>query len=220
MTSFDVAALIVLGLSGLLALARGFIREALSIAALLAGALGALYGYPVFRGVAREQLEPLWFADVVTVGGIFLAIYIAVTVFTSQLHKAAHSSAPIGMLDRAAGLAFGIVRGLVVLALGVMVLRAATPPDRLPTWLTDARLYPVIGISADMIQAVAPRGAAIAQDLVDGAPDADASTAATGADDPPADATSDQPAEEAEAGYTERDRERLDRLLNSAGGSR
>lgn len=220
MTSFDVAALIVLGLSGLLALARGFIREALSIAALLAGAIGALYGYPVFRGVAREQLEPLWFADVVTVGGIFLAIYIAVTVFTMQLHRAVHSSAPIGMLDRAAGLAFGIVRGLVVLALGVMVLRAATPPDRLPTWLTEARLYPVIGISADMIAAVAPRGAAIAQDLVDGAPDADASTASTTAGDPPADATSDQPAEETEAGYTERDRERLDRLLNSAGGSR
>ena len=218
MTSFDVAALIVLGLSGLLALARGFIREALSIAALLAGAIGALYGYPVFRGVAREQLEPLWFADVVTVGGIFLAIYIAVTVFTAQLHKAAHSSAPIGMLDRAAGLGFGIVRGLVVLALGVMVLRAATPPDRLPTWLTEARLYPVIGISADMIAAVGPRGPTKAQEHFDVAPQSGPNPP-TPLSDPPADATSDQPAEETEAGYTERDRERLDRLLNSAGGT-
>ncbi len=59
---------------------------------------------------------------------IFLVVFIAITVVTSAVAKTAHQSTEIGSFDRAAGLAFGILRGVLVVAL--FVLLTAPNPSR------------------------------------------------------------------------------------------
>ena len=54
-TWFDFAALAIVGLSAVMAFARGLIREVFSIIAFIAGLLGALVGF--FMGITRPVVE-------------------------------------------------------------------------------------------------------------------------------------------------------------------
>jgi membrane protein required for colicin V production len=205
MTAFDITTLVILGISALLAFARGLIREVFSIAALVAGGAAALYGYPIARPLVGGWIETEWLASVATGAGLFLGVYILVTIFTIQLHNLVHQSQTVGLLDRSAGGLFGLARGLVIVALGVMVLRAATPPDKLPEWLTKAAFYPLTSMTADGLASLAPQGSPIAAQGDPTAPETD-ETAAQGP--------------QTDEGYSNRDRERLDQLMNAASGSR
>jgi membrane protein required for colicin V production len=203
MTAFDLTTLVILGVSGLLAFARGFVREVFSIAALIAGGASALYGYPVVRPIVGGWIGTEWLATVATGLGLFFTVYVIVTIVTIQLHNLIHKSQTVGLLDRTAGGLFGLARGLVIVALAVVVLRAATPPDKLPDWLTQAQLYPVTALTAEALVSLAPEGSPLAVDTADKGPVPEQKAA---------DGT------ESETGYSSRDRERLDQLMNQASG--
>ena len=64
LSAFDGIGLAILLISGLLALVRGFVREALSVTAFVAASLAALWSLPVFIGPAREIIDPDWLAPV------------------------------------------------------------------------------------------------------------------------------------------------------------
>ena len=49
---------------------------------------------------------------------------------------------PIGPLDRALGVAFGVVRGLVIVGLAYMAFTYFVPIRKQPAWLTEARSLP------------------------------------------------------------------------------
>ena len=63
LTAFDVAALLVVGLSVLVAYLRGAIRELLTIATWLGAGVVAFYGFPYARELARRTMETEWLAD-------------------------------------------------------------------------------------------------------------------------------------------------------------
>lgn len=169
MSGFDVLVLFVVGLSAVLAFARGFVREALSMAALAIAVLAVLWGFPVFREPVRGVVEPGWVADVATVGGIFLLVYIAVRVATGRIHEWVHDSEPLGILDRTAGLLFGVARGFIVLAVALTSVTSLAPPSMLPKSLTGARFYPFVMITADALKHLAPQAGQAATDMARGA---------------------------------------------------
>jgi len=228
MNGFDIVAILIVLASALLAMARGFVREVLSIAALIAGALGVLWAFPVFQDGVRTAIEPGWLADLTTAAGIFLAIYVAVTLVTIQIHKAVHSVGPIGFLDRSAGFAFGLVRGFAILGMAVILLRAAAPSDLVPKWLTESRMFPVVSLSADALTVFAPKardkagelaseaskaGSAEAERRASSAREKDGSgsgvvTSASSATEPKSGANGQK-------GYGEEDRDNLDRLIGN-----
>lgn len=184
-TWFDFAALVVLGLSGVMAFARGLIREVFSIIAFIGGAIAAVF----FAGMARplvESFTPLSGPLAAVAGGllIFLVVFIVITVVTSTVAKTAHQSTEIGSFDRAAGLAFGILRGIVVVSLFVLLMRQtpegqsspATPPqdpaqcrasyDPLQSAIRCARTYPIYGGVASALGAVLPQAGDRARDII------------------------------------------------------
>jgi hypothetical protein len=65
-------------------------------------------------------------------------------------------NSPIGPLDRAAGVAFGVVRGLVVVGLAYMAFTYFVPIRQQPHWVTEARLLPVVQSTADVLLSVVP----------------------------------------------------------------
>ncbi|MBK6705684.1 MAG: CvpA family protein [Caulobacteraceae bacterium] len=176
-TWFDFAALAIVGLSAVMAFARGLIREVFSIIAFIAGLLGALVGF--FTSITRpvvESFTPLsgFIADLA--GGllIFLIIFIVITVVTSSVAKQFHQSTEIGSFDRAAGLAFGILRGIVFVAVFfVLPIRILMPEDqnREPSFYEDgvvgARTYPIYSGVASALQVLLPKARDRARDIID-----------------------------------------------------
>jgi len=169
LTWFDATALAVVILSGIMGLARGLIREVFSIvgfiAALVAGYFFAGQAAPVASSLLG--VDGIW-AMLAGGFGVFLIVFIAITILTMIIARSAHRSTEIGSFDRAAGLAFGIVRGILVIGLFIALITPARPaadaqtpatPSRfeLPQEITGARLYPVFDSVADILRSVLPR---------------------------------------------------------------
>ena len=66
------------------------------------------------------------------------------------------SPSALDPLDRAAGIAFGGVRGLVVVGLAYLAFTYFVPIRRQPHWVTEARLLPVVQSTADVLLSVVP----------------------------------------------------------------
>jgi membrane protein required for colicin V production len=169
MTGFDIIILLVVAVSALLAFFRGFVREALSMAAMFIAILAVLWGFPMLRTPMRDLIETGWVADVVTVGLIFVLVYIAVRVATGRIHEWIHDSEPLGILDRTAGLLFGVARGFVLMAVAALVVTSVAPPSMLPKALREAKFYPVVMLTADALKHLAPQAGQAATDMARGA---------------------------------------------------
>lgn len=204
LTAFDLVGLAILLASGLLALVRGFVREALSVTAFVAASLATLWSLPAFIGPARDIIDPDWLAPLAVGGVIFVIIYLAVTFVTSSLSKGLARGEDVNVVDRTLGFAFGALRGLVLLGLGVIFI-AATFGDRgqPPVWVTQARIYPMVNATARALQSLAPETSRIART----APLQDERSRT---DDPIADAIRNN-----DTSYRRGDRNRLDDLIGS-----
>ncbi|MGE0739736.1 MAG: CvpA family protein [Hyphomonadaceae bacterium] len=177
-TWFDFAALAIVVLSAVMAFARGLIREIFSVIAFVAGILAALALF--FMGITRplvEQFTPLSGAMADLAGGlvVFLLVFIAITVITSSMAKTVHQSTEIGSFDRAAGLAFGILRGVLFVAVFfVLPVRVMMPEDdqEEPSLYRDgvvqARTYPIYSGVASALQVLLPQARQRVHDIVDG----------------------------------------------------
>jgi len=157
LAGFDLFALLVLFVSGVLALMRGFVREALTIAAFVAAALGALWSRPVFAGLLEGLVGSPLIANLIALGGVFILIYLAVSFITSSLKTSSKQGEDVNVIDRSLGFIFGLVRGLVLIGLFVLVFRN-TLPGAQPEWLQGARVYPMASATADLLQRLAPEG--------------------------------------------------------------
>ena len=171
-TWFDFAALVVLGLSGVMAFARGLIREMFSIIAFIGGAIAGLYlAEPLGPTVASFTPLNGWLAAVAAGLGVFLIVFIVITVIVSTVAKTAHQSTEIGSFDRAAGLAFGVLRGILVVALLVLLIRRTdeTPAtaDPMQDAIRGARTYPIYNSVASALEIVLPQARDRARDIIE-----------------------------------------------------
>jgi membrane protein required for colicin V production len=200
-TAFDAFALGLLFLSGILALTRGFVREALSITAFVVAAMATIFTYPVFKIPMRGLITPGWAADAVTITGIFILVYMAVTLVTHKFTERLRGGSDVGTLDRSAGFLFGMVRGMALLGLALILFNQLTPRDRMPGWLVNARLYPAINATARALQALAPSSAPVNDRPV------------TAAAEPPARSTKPKSMDQ---GYKRNERQSLDQLISTS----
>lgn len=174
LTWFDFAALAVLALSGVMAFARGLIREVFSIIAFIGAAIAAVF----FADMLRPTVESFTalsgrMASVAAGLAVFLVVFVVITVAASSLAKRTHQSTEIGSFDRAAGLGFGILRGVVVVALFVLLLRqgdanADASVDPGQDAIRGARTYPMYESVAMALEAVLPQAGQRARDMIDG----------------------------------------------------
>ena len=107
--------------------------------------------------------------------GLILAVvfiaYIVLRLTGGALVRGVRET-PLSPLDRLLGLGFGLVRALVLLGVFSLVFRAAVPEPEMPPWVKEARLYPLTVLSADALQALAPRGGKLADRITPALKDA------------------------------------------------
>lgn len=169
MTGFDIVILIVVAISALLAFARGFVREALSMAAMFIAILAVLWGRHLFLEPMLGVIENEFLANLATISVIFILVYIAVRVATGRISDWVHDSEPLGILDRTAGLLFGVARGFVLVAVVALVITSVASTSMLPTSFREAKFYPLVMLTADGLKHLAPQAGQAATDLARGA---------------------------------------------------
>lgn len=131
MTGFDYAVLTVLGLSLLLALLRGVVRELVSLAGWFAAVALSLLFTQTIADMLPKSLGS-FLASLLAFLGIFIAVWILsgfIGLLLSKLVKAAG----LGWADRLLGALLGLIRGAVIV-LVVVMLAGLTPLPREPFW--------------------------------------------------------------------------------------
>lgn len=151
----DLGLIALLLLSGLLAFARGFVREVLSILAWVVSFVLALQFYPRLSPHILRYIQSEDIAAAAAFGAIFLVSLVVLWVISSAIARRVQSS-EIGALDRSLGFLFGLLRGAVIVALLYLLLVQFLPPREHPSWLREARAMPLIEYSANLLIEAAP----------------------------------------------------------------
>jgi len=167
----DYTILAVLAASGLLAMLRGFMRE-------LLGALGWVVAVIVARlseEIATDQLQEYINDEALT---SFLGWMLPFIIVVFAWYIFANLAAPglkkmaMGVLDRPLGFIFGILRGLVLVAIVYMsALLLYESEDHFAQPVLDAALISPIRVTASTISGFAPEE--WRDDLQDAIPDQD-----------------------------------------------
>jgi membrane protein required for colicin V production len=143
MNSLDICVVGVIVLSGLMAFARGFVRECLSIASWLGATAVALYGLPYLRPIAERYVPKGTVADGVAAGVLFIVTLVVLTIVAGMIsRRVKHSS--LSALDRTLGLLFGLGRGALLVVIGFLALSFVLPQKgEKPNWLAQSRTAPL-----------------------------------------------------------------------------
>lgn len=156
LTVLDCLLLLVILVSTVFAVWRGFLWETLTIFAWVAAIFGCLYLSPHAVPLVARLVGDGWAAKALAYVVTFLVVFIPVTLISRRISQGIKRS-PIGPLDRVAGAAFGVVRGLVIAALAYMAFdHFLATPNQQPHWMIQARLFPVVQSTARVLQGLLP----------------------------------------------------------------
>lgn len=154
LTAFDVGIGVLVLISAILATARGFTREILSLATWAGSAAIAAYAYFNHKEIARGYINEPIVADIVTVLGTFIVALIILHLITMRIADFVVDSR-IGPLDRTLGFIFGVARG-VLIAVIVVVFGLWLMPANLPSWAAESRSLPILRNFGDSLIALLP----------------------------------------------------------------
>src|SRR5262245_50238721 len=131
MTLFDLGVVAILVISIAISLLRGLSREMVSLAVWIGGFILATYFGGYVAAYLPEKLQPLWSAllGFLIVFGLVLLIGWIVGMALSSAVRASG----LAPADRALGILFGLVRGLLIV-LVVVLLAGLTPLPREAFW--------------------------------------------------------------------------------------
>lgn len=155
LTIFDMAVLFVVGVSGLLALLRGLVRETLSIVVWLLAGLIAYAAFPELRQFVGGYIGNVWIADAVTLIIVFLAPLICLKIVAMVIADTVPSGL-FGSFDRLLGAGYGIARGALIASLAYLGLSLVNEPENHPVWVKEAQFLPYIRDGAELLASWVP----------------------------------------------------------------
>ncbi len=139
----DIFLIVVMFISGMLAMVRGLIREVLSIAGWGAAAGAAFLAYAKLLPAAKAYFNNDYVAIGVTTAGAFIG----------TLDKILDSR--IGALDRTLGFLFGLARGLLIVVVAFAFYDWFQPKSQ-PGWIANAKSLVVLKNLRDDIISMSP----------------------------------------------------------------
>jgi len=154
-TLLDIVLIVVMLISGLLAMVRGFMREVLSIAAWVLAALVTLYSYSKLLPLARQYFNNDIVAAVAVIGGVFLGTLLVVSVLTVRISDMVLDRR-VGALDRTLGFLFGLGRGLVIVVVAFQFFTWLVPDRSQPQWAKSAKSRVVLAGTGQWLISMLP----------------------------------------------------------------
>ncbi len=202
MSLVDIAILGVLLISALFAFQRGFARETIAIFAWVATGAGTYFAFPWVRPLAHNAIPFGIAADVVALFVTFFGFLWVLGFFSNRIAKTLKVAKP-NSFDRSLGFAYGLARGLVLVAVGFWFLGLAGTDDEPPAFVAQASLFPLVDATAQTLSAFVPQ------------PGAPGALGVASASDPAYEAPAGAADED---GYADSERRALDQLIESTSG--
>jgi len=150
----DYVLIAIVGLSMLFALWRGFIREFISLAGLIAAFLLASQFSRITGGYLSPWLHDPYVSDMAGFGLIFVGVLFLsglIGLFAKKLLPSGFT-----VMDRVLGLLFGAVRGVLYIGLFFLIYTSYAGMDR--SWMEGSLLAPYAMELGDLIGKSIPAG--------------------------------------------------------------
>lgn len=151
----DLAVLIVVLVSGLLALLRGFTREVLAILSWIVAAAAAYYLHEHATHYFKPYIAKEELATLASIATVFLIALILVSIITVKLSDIILDS-KVGALDRTLGFVFGAVRGVLLAMVAFVFYSWLVPEANQPDWVKNARTKPLLQAGGDKLREMLP----------------------------------------------------------------
>lgn len=140
MNAADWAIIGVIGISAVLSVVRGFVREAFSLASWVLALVVSLVFYPSFAQLLTPHIELPSLRVVSAFAGLFVVTLIVGSLLGSLVAHLFKASG-LGGLDRVLGMAFGVARGLV-LVMTLLILVPPVLPVKQDPWWQQSKIIP------------------------------------------------------------------------------
>ena len=154
---FDLLTIVVLILSGIWSLFRGFLREMLSVLGFIVVVVLAVYAYPHLYTALEGTVTDPWVRQVVGLALLFIA---AVAAFVGFIKLGALLTQALGLsiLDRVLGFGFGLVKVVVLFSL-LFAVGNRFLPDLTVVLTRNSLMGPTFSFTAGLLErAVAMQG--------------------------------------------------------------
>jgi membrane protein required for colicin V production len=149
----DIILIVIMLISGFLAMVRGFTREVLSVFSWAVAAVAALYLTPKYYTLLLPYIDKPSIAQIAFAAGVFVVSLVIVSLITFRISDKVLDSR-VGALDRTLGFIFGLARGFLLVAI-VFILFTALARDQ-PDWVRNARSYPILQQTQVAIESLLP----------------------------------------------------------------
>ena len=152
MNPFDVFIIIVVGYSLIRGLFRGLVKEVSSIIGVLGGFYAAYSYYPVVAKLISGLIINPSYLNILSFLIIFCSILIVISILGVVI-KYLMNVAFLGWVDRACGLGFGLIKGLLIVTVLFIILTTFLPKGA-PLIKKSVLAPHVIWISEKMVNVV------------------------------------------------------------------
>lgn len=154
-TGLDMALIVVVLISAVLAYVRGLVHEVLSVAGWIGAIFATIYGFPSLRPQARQWIEIEIVADFAAGVVIFVVSLVILSIITRKISKKVKNSA-LNAVDRSLGFLFGLARGALIAVIAYIGLGMVYPGDDQPEWITQARSVELLKPGAALLTELIP----------------------------------------------------------------
>ncbi len=152
----DLAVIVVLLLSALLAFTRGMVAEVLSLAAWGGAAVATLYALPYALPFAQQHIRIEMIAYAATAAALFVISLVLFSMLGRALSRGVQNSA-LSALDRSLGFVFGLLKGAILASVAYLFFVWLVPnPTEHPAWLQTAKTRPLLVAGAGTIYELVP----------------------------------------------------------------
>ena len=166
LTALDIMVLLSLGTGAVLGLMRGFLVEAFSLAAWVAGIAAVKIFHAPVAALLAIPVGTSGGASVLAVAILFGVTFLIVRSLGGSMGRRARSSV-LGPVDRLLGLGFGTLKGLLAATLAFLMMTlvydtvhgGASPR---PDWMTQSRSFDLLRASSAALVDFVQRRRAIA----------------------------------------------------------
>jgi len=163
-TVIDGGVALVIVVSAILAYSRGFVREALSIIGWIVAAIAAYFLAPKAEPLIREIPilkdflgESCELSIIAAFAAVFALALVVVSIFTPLFSSAVQRSA-IGGLDQGLGFLFGVLRGLLLVAIALVVYDRVVLSEPI-AMIDDSRSNKIFAAAQDALNDSIPEDA-------------------------------------------------------------
>lgn len=151
----DILVLVTFGISIAAALYRGLVKELLGIISWILAGLGALYGFSFVKPLFKLFIDNDLGADIAAAVTIALIVLIALTIFNAKVTSKLRNSSLSG-LDRILGIAFGIVRAVLLIGVAFMIAKIPFSKEQVAEVSRNNFSMPYIEQTADLLHKLIP----------------------------------------------------------------